>query len=105
MCHWTSEPTESSRASVRARSRGRVSGFAEVIRLPVVARCAVSGSLIGTVAGGLIGVVLGIRANPATAWFAVFEAGLPGGVVGGTVGSLIGLAVWVYRKALRSSRT
>jgi hypothetical protein len=87
----------------RLWDRARVSAFAEVVRLPIVPRCAVSGSLIGTVAGALVGLVLGIRANVATAWFAVFEGGLPGGVAGGLVGAVIGLAAWGCRRALHPS--
>ena len=78
-----------------------MSAFAEVVRLPLVPRCAVSGSLIGAFAGGLVGLILGIRSNLATAWFAVFELGLPGGVCGGLIGAVTGLAVWVYRRVVR----
>jgi uncharacterized protein YcfJ len=80
-----------------------VSAFAEVARLPIVPRCAISGSLIGAVVGGMIGLILGIRANLGTAWFAVFEIGLPGAVCGGLIGTLTGLGIWARRRVLQAS--
>jgi hypothetical protein len=45
-----------------------------------------------------VGLVVGLRVNPATAWFAVFEVGVPAGIVGAVLGALFGLlAVSVKR--------
>jgi hypothetical protein len=41
--------------------------------------------VFGTV-GGVIGLILGLRAYPPTAWFAVLEVGAPAGMVGGLLG-------------------
>jgi ABC-type uncharacterized transport system permease subunit len=41
--------------------------------------------------GAIAGLILGLVANPPTAWFAVFEVGLPAAVVGGVIGLIAGL--------------
>ena len=58
----------------------------------------------GVIAFGLIGAVaglaLGLAANPATAWFAVFELGIPSALLGGLLGLASGaLASAVERRA------
>src|SRR5947209_6189141 len=40
--------------------------------------------------GGVAGVVLGLVANPPTAWFAVIELGLPSALLGGLLGLVSG---------------
>jgi ABC-type uncharacterized transport system permease subunit len=63
-----------------------------------VTRYAVVGATACAILGGLVGLLLGLRAYPATAWFAVFEVGVPAGIVGAAVGALVGLlAVTVQR--------
>ena len=45
-----------------------------------------------------MGLVVGLHVNPATAWFAVFEVGVPAGIVGAVLGAVVGLlAVSVNR--------
>ena len=58
----------------------------------------------GVIAFGLIGAVgglaLGLAANPATAWFAVIELGIPSALLGGLLGLASGaLASAVRRRA------
>ncbi len=58
----------------------------------------------GVIAFGLIGAVaglaLGLAANPATAWFAVFELGIPSALLGGLLGLASGaLASAVEQRA------
>jgi ABC-type uncharacterized transport system permease subunit len=69
--------------------------------MPFVLRCA----FIGTVAMGLVGAVAGLIsgliAYPPTAWFAVFEAGIPAGIVGGILGFVVGLLAAACRGAHR----
>ena len=77
---------------------------AELNQVPIAPRCAIFGSLIGGAVGGIVGLVLGIHAYPPTAWFAVFEVGIPGGVVGGLVGAMVGVTLWAYRRTFRPSR-
>ena len=64
---------------------------------------AVAGALIGAIAG----LIIGLDANPATAWFAVFELGIPAGIAGGLVGGVAALIVavtrWIKRRTLPSA--
>lgn len=66
---------------------------AEFRRLPVVAQCAVIGSLVGAPVGGIVGLILGIRTYVPTAWFAVLEVGVPGMIVGTLSALLVGTIV------------
>ena len=60
----------------------------------------VAGSFRGAIAsgalGGVVGLIVGLFANPGTAWFAVFELGVPAAILGGVVGFLAGAAAWVF---------
>lgn len=40
--------------------------------------------------GGIAGLVIGLRVNPGTAWFATFEIGAPAAVVGFALGAVTG---------------
>ena len=74
------------------------SSRAHLATLPPVTRYAVVGATACAILGGLVGLVLGLHADPATAWFAVFEVGVPAGIVGAVVGAVVGLvAVSVQR--------
>jgi len=66
--------------------------------MPLVARFVVVGSTSALVVGGLVGLVLGLIAYPATAWFAVVEVGIPAGVLGAVGGLLVGGVVVAVRK-------
>jgi len=59
----------------------------------------VSAATFGIV-GGAVGLVLGLIAYPPTAWFAVFEIGVPAGVLG----ALLGLAAGSITSRSRRSR-
>ena len=48
--------------------------------------------------GAAVGLIIGLLANPATAWFAIFELGLPAAVIGGLLGLLIGLLTLLLRR-------
>lgn len=63
----------------------------QLASIPVVPRFAVVGLTLGLVVGGLVGLILGLHAHPATAWFAVFELGVPAGMCGALLGALVGL--------------
>lgn len=49
-------------------------------------RYAATGAVIGAIIGGLAGLVIGLIVYPPTAWFAVFEVGVPVAIVGGGAG-------------------
>jgi hypothetical protein len=44
------------------------------------------GAVSAGLVGGVVGLVVGLRTNAGTAWFAVFELGIPSAIVGGLVG-------------------
>ena len=60
------------------------------------------GALIGAaclgVLGALAGLILGLLVHPSTAWFALFEVGLPATIIGALVGAIVGLAARAFRQ-------
>jgi hypothetical protein len=70
---------------------------AAVMRLPVLPRSAVAGAVCAGVLGGVAGLVLGLRAYPPTAWFAVFEVGIPAALAGAILGLAAGSVVLAVR--------
>jgi hypothetical protein len=71
---------------------------AAVMRLPVLPRSAVAGAVCAGALGCAAGLVLGLRAYPPTAWFAVFEVGIPAAMAGGIVGLVAGSVVLAVRR-------
>jgi hypothetical protein len=71
---------------------------AAVMRLPVLQRSAVTGAVCAGVLGGVAGLVLGLLAYPPTAWFAVFEVGIPAAMAGGILGLISGSVVLAVRR-------
>ena len=53
-------------------------------------RWAAIGLVSALILGGTVGLVVGLDANSSTAWFAVFEVGLPSAVLGGLLGLVSG---------------
>jgi hypothetical protein len=68
--------------------------------VPSVLRFAVIGATAVGILGALVGLILGLRASPATAWFAVFEVGVPAGMAGAVVGAVVGLVAVVLRRII-----
>lgn len=58
--------------------------------LPQPARFLVFGALLGGAIGCITGLVVGLYAYPPTAWFAVFEIGIPGALAGAVLGTIAG---------------
>lgn len=48
--------------------------------------------------GGLVGLTIGLAADPSTAWFAIFEVGIPFGILGALVGFVVGLLILLVRR-------
>jgi hypothetical protein len=53
------------------------------------------------VIGAIVGLVVGLVAYPPTAWFAVFELGVPAAIAGGVVGLVAALIVAAGRRIKR----
>ncbi|MFC5175989.1 hypothetical protein [Nocardioides taihuensis] len=66
--------------------------------LPAPRRYALAGAVALGCLGGVVGLVLGLRAHPATAWAAVFEVGIPAAVLGAVVGLLVGIVAELRRR-------
>ena len=74
------------------------SARSQLASVPTVQRYAVVGSAVLGALGALVGLMLGLRAYPPTAWFAVIEVAVPAAVAGGLLGALAGLTVAAVRR-------
>jgi ABC-type uncharacterized transport system permease subunit len=68
---------------------------------PLLARWIVVGATSAGVIGAIVGMVVGLRTYPPTAWFAVFELGIPATIAGGLVGFVAALVVMAGRRIMR----
>ena len=66
--------------------------------LPFLARFTVVGAVGAFILGALVGLVVGLHAHAATAWFAVFELGIPAGVLGAILGAIAGVVAGAIRR-------
>jgi hypothetical protein len=73
--------------------------------LPLILRCAAIGAVSAAVVGGVVGLVVGLLVNPATAWFAVFELGIPAAILGGLLGLASGAIAYAVQSTVRRART
>jgi hypothetical protein len=76
---------------------------AELRRWSLLERCATLGAATGGVIGAIGGLIIGLDANPATAWFAVLELGIPAGIAGGLVGCIAALIAAAVHRIKRST--
>jgi hypothetical protein len=74
---------------------------AELRTLPSPMRYASVGVVVAGVAGAIGGLVIGLHVHAATAWFAMFEVGLPAAIAGGTVGFLAGCTIELANRCKR----
>jgi len=58
--------------------------------MPLAMRWATLGAAGAGLVGGVVGLIVGLFAYPPTAWFAVFELGVPAAILGGLIGLLAG---------------
>ncbi len=63
-----------------------------------IGRWILSGAVIAGVLGAVGGLVIGLVAYAPTAWFAVFELGLPCAIAGGAVGALAAGVTVLFRR-------
>jgi hypothetical protein len=88
-----------------SRAGGTVSAtWRFLVRLPLPVRGMLLGAGALGVAGGLAGLVLGLRAYPPTAWFAVVEVGVPAAFVGCAIGALAGSAAALWTRGVSRLR-
>jgi hypothetical protein len=71
--------------------------------VPLPMRHVLGGVILLGVVGCFAGLTIGLIVYPPTAWFALFELGIPAGLVGGLLGLVSGLVTMGLR-AVRSSR-
>ena len=72
---------------------------------PLILRWAAIGAVCAAVVGGVAGLVVGLLVHPATAWFAVFELGIPASILGGFFGLASGAIACAVRWTVRRERT
>jgi len=68
--------------------------------LPLPVRWLLVTAVAFGIVGGIVGLVLGLRASPSTAWFAVLEVGTPAGCLGAVLGVMLGSLVALLRPRL-----
>jgi hypothetical protein len=71
---------------------------------PVLTRFLVIGAVGAGCIGAIVGLALGLIANTSTAWFAVFEVGVPSALLGAVVGLAAGLVCLAVRRPTRARR-
>jgi hypothetical protein len=74
------------------------SARSQLATMSLVPRFVVIGFTAALVLGGFVGLLVGLRAYPKTAWFAVLEVGVPSGIGGAVVGALAGLVAVVVQR-------
>ena len=60
----------------------------------------IGGAASGAV-GAVVGLIIGLNVHAPTAWFAVFEIGVPAAILGAVLGLVLGGAVHVSRGMIR----
>jgi deazaflavin-dependent oxidoreductase (nitroreductase family) len=99
-------PSSEMRSQVDARLRqfAFVTAIRDAARgKPLLGQCATVGVVVGLVLGGVAGLIIGLVVHAATAWFAVFELGVPAGIAGGLVGCVAALIVMAGRRLKRGT--
>ena len=72
---------------------------------PLIRRWASVGAVSAALVGGVVGLVVGLLVHPATAWFAVFELGVPASILGGVLGLASGVIAYAVQWAVRRAST
>jgi hypothetical protein len=90
--------------------RGRRSTVTAMTSLPfgagqLLSRWAAIGAVSAGLLGGVVGLVVGLRVHPPTAWFAIFEVGIPASILGGLVGLASGAIAYAVRRRVGTAGT
>jgi hypothetical protein len=73
----------------------------ELRSVPLIARWVIVGAASASVIGGISGLFVGLSAYAPTAWFAVFELGVPAGVAGGFIGLVAAMILTIGNRIKR----
>jgi hypothetical protein len=79
-------------AARRCGDRAMRQFVTDLIEEPSPGRYARVGATVVGGAGAIVGLVVGLHVYAATAWFAMFEIGVPAAIAGGAVGAVLGCA-------------
>ncbi len=71
---------------------------------PLTLRWMVVAAVAGAVVGCVVGIVVGLIVHWRTAWFAVFELGVPASILGGLLGLICGAFAWAIQQTVRNGR-
>lgn len=74
----------------------------ELRGMPLPVRWIIVGAASMGVIGAIVGLVVGLIAYAPTAWFAVFELGVPAAIAGGILGLVAALVVAAARLIKRT---
>jgi hypothetical protein len=72
--------------------------------VPLPIRWSIVGSGSAGVTGAIVGLAAGLYVYPPTAWFAVFELGVPAAITGAVIGLIVGLIAMAGRRIKRAGR-
>ena len=71
----------------------------------LISRWVAIGAISAGIVGGVVGLVVGLDVNPRTAWFAVFELGIPSFILGALVGLAGGAIAYGISRLAGRART
>lgn len=70
--------------------------------IPLVPRWLMIGAILAGSVGAVAGLIVGLYAYAPTAWFAIFELGIPSAFAGAALGALAASVAIVARKVTHS---
>jgi ABC-type uncharacterized transport system permease subunit len=90
---------------VAREARSTITAMTSLRALPLIVRWAAIGAVSAAVVGAVVGLVVGLSVHPATAWFAVYEVGIPAAILGGLLGLASGAIANAVQWTARRART
>lgn len=68
---------------------------------PLLRRAARVGAACAGITGAVAGLIIGLRVDPAAAWFVIIKLGVSAAIAGGIAGLMIGSIFLAFRHAVR----